>query len=297
MQGRLALALSFSTAAHVGLAWVVSDQLPSSAPAAQRSLTVSMTPAAPRAVLNSIAPSASAVLSPVMVQPLAPAPVQVIDEPDSVVIARVTARVAAPVEALDAPLVQARGPKRHVRARDAKPATVAVAAAASKMRVSSAVRRESVKKPLPASLDPTPARSTKVRVAPAPPVPAEAPATLARKAAQGEAGSGADAPTPQAVAGLPGANRQALPASGNEPPRYPWTSRARGHQGRVVLSVWVSAEGQADELAVLQSSGYPNLDRAAVEAVQRWRFKPARRAGNDAGSLLYVPVVFRLDDG
>jgi len=61
--------------------------------------------------------------------------------------------------------------------------------------------------------------------------------------------------------------------------------------------VWVSAEGQADELAVLQSSGYPNLDRAAVEAVQRWRFKPARRAGNDAGSLLYVPVVFRLDDG
>jgi protein TonB len=290
MQGRFALALSFSTVAHVGLAWVVGDQLPSSAAPAQRSLTVSMTPAAPRAVLNSIAPSATAALSPVMVQPLAPASVQVIDDPDSVV----AARVADSVEALDAPLVEARGPKRHVRARDAKPATVAVA---SQMRVSSAVQREAVKKPLPASRDPAPARSTKVRVAPAPPVPAKGAATPSRKAVKGEQGSGADAPSRHAVAGQPGANRQALPASGNEPPRYPWTSRAQGHQGRVLLSVWVSAEGQADELAVLQSSGYPTLDRAAVEAVQRWRFTPARRAGNNAGSLLYVPVVFRLDDG
>ena len=122
-------------------------------------------------------------------------------------------------------------------------------------------------------------------------------ATPARKAVKGERGSGADAPSRHAVAGLPGANRQALPASGNEPPRYPWISRAQGHQGRVVLSVWVSAEGQADELAVLKSSGYPTLDRAAVAAVQRWRFTPARRAGNNAASLLYVPVVFRLDDG
>ena len=224
-----------------------------------------------------------------VVQPLAPPSVHVIDEPDAVV----AARVAAPVEALDAPLVEARGPKRRLRARDAKPSTVAVAA--SQMRVSSAVKRETLKKPLPASLDPTPATSRKVRAAPAP--PAKAAATPAREAVKGERGSGADAPSPQAVAGQPGANRKALPASGNEPPQYPWTARAQGHQGRVVLSVWVSAEGQADELAVLQSSGYAVLDRAAMEAVQRWRFKPARRAGIDAGSLLYVPVVFRLDDG
>ena len=63
-----------------------------------------------------------------------------------------------------------------------------------------------------------------------------------------------------------------------------------------MLSIWVSAEGEADRLAVLQSSGYPTLDRAAVEAVERWRFQPARRGGFETGSLLYVPVVFRLDD-
>ena len=293
MTGRFALALSFSTAAHVGLAWMVDDQLPSSAAPAQRSLTVAMTPAAPRAVLNSIAPTATAALSPVAVQPLAPVSVPVIDEPDSVV----AARIAAPVEALDAPLVEARGPKREVRARDAKTATVPVAVAASQMRISSAVRRETVEKPLPASLDPSPATSRTVRPAPVPPATAKAAATPAHKAVDGERGGGNHAPAPQTVAGRPGANRVALPASGNEPPRYPWTARAQGHQGRVVLSVWVSPEGQADELAVLQSSGYPNLDRAAMEAVQRWRFKPARRGGVDAGSLLYVPVVFLLDDG
>ena len=98
------------------------------------------------------------------------------------------------------------------------------------------------------------------------------------------------------MAGRPGADRNASPAAGNEPPEYPWVARAQGHQGRVVLSVWVNAEGQADELAVLQSSGHPVLDRAAMQAVERWRFQPARRNGRDTGSLLYVPVVFRLND-
>ncbi|NIM28335.1 MAG: TonB family protein, partial [Gammaproteobacteria bacterium] len=74
-------------------------------------------------------------------------------------------------------------------------------------------------------------------------------------------------------------DRSALPAAGNAPPDYPWTARARGHQGRVVLSVWVSAAGLAERLAVLHSSGYASLDRAAMEAVERWRFRPARRAG------------------
>jgi hypothetical protein len=51
----------------------------------------------------------------------------------------------------------------------------------------------------------------------------------------------------------------------------------------------------ADQLAVLMSSGYPTLDRAAIEAVERWRFQPARRRGYDTGSLRYVPIIYLLD--
>jgi len=274
--GRFAIALGFSTAAHVGLAWVVGDQLPSTAAPAQRALTVAMTPAAPRAVLNSIAPTATAALSPVLVRPLAPPDVAVIDEPDRVL----AARVADAVEALAALPVEARGAESSV---------VLAAVAHSEIRVTTALQREAIKKPLPSRADPAPATSTTARAAPA--------ATPARKSVEGESGSGAQARSPRAVAGRPGANRAARPASGNDPPEYPWTARVQGHQGRVVLSVWVSAEGEADRLAVLRSSGYPSLDRAAVAAVQGWRFRPARRAGYDTGSLLYVPVVFRLDGG
>jgi protein TonB len=264
IQARLVVALSFSTAAHVGLAWMVDGQLASNAAPAQRALTVSMTPAAPRAVLNSIAPTATAAQSPQVVRPLAPPAVAAIQEPDAVL----AVRAAVLVESVQAPLVQARAAEHQLLARDANAFVVAVAAA-------------------PAARKNTPA----------PRAPASAAASPARAAVAGERGSGVHAGSPQAVAGQPGANRQAQPASGNEPPRYPWTARARGQQGRVVLSVWVSAEGEADQLAVLHSSGHGALDRAALEAVQQWRFQPARRAGLETGSLIYVPVVFRLDDG
>ena len=287
--GRFAVALSFSAAAHVGLAWVVSDPLPATAAPAQQALSVALAPAAPRAVLNSIAPAATATLSPAVVRPLAPASAQVIDEPQRVI----AAQALASVEVLDAPLVEARGPEHRLRARDASSSTVPVAIASSPMRVTKTVAREKVDKPSPPNMHPVPATSRKARGAPA---SRRAAASPARKPNPGEAGSGADARSPQAVAGQPGSNRQALPASGNAPPEYPWTARAHGHQGRVVLSVWVSAQGAADRLAVLKSSGYPTLDRAALEAVQRWRFQPARRGGSDTGSLLYVPVTFRLDD-
>ncbi|NIM73478.1 MAG: hypothetical protein GTN79_10760, partial [Gammaproteobacteria bacterium] len=102
MQGRLVLALGFSSAAHIGLGWMLSDALPSTAAPAQRALTVAMTPAAPRAVLNSIAPSATAALSPAQARPLEPSTVPVVDEPDAIVAARVVDTVAlldaAPVE-------------------------------------------------------------------------------------------------------------------------------------------------------------------------------------------------------
>jgi protein TonB len=289
IQGRLALALGFSTAAHVGLVWIVGDELHAGALPAQRALTVSMTPAAPRAVLNSIAPSATAALSPAVVRPLEPSPVRSVEEVDSVV----AARVVDTVEVLDAALVETRGAERRLRARDASSARVAMALAKqAEMNVTRVRRRTRIEKPLPADLAAQPATSPRAR----PEANVQAAAAPARESVDAVPGSGRQAHAPTSVAGQPGADRRALPAAGNAPPDYPWIARVQGHQGRVVLSVWVSADGHADRLAVLQSSGYPSLDRAAVQAVEGWRFQPARRGGHDTGSMLYVPVVFRLDE-
>lgn len=87
------------------------------------------------------------------------------------------------------------------------------------------------------------------------------------------------------------------PDLANARPRYPWLSRQKGEQGRVVLRVSVDATGRAAAVTVAQSSGFGRLDRAAKRAVETWRFTPARRGGRALAGSVDVPVSFRLSDG
>ncbi|MFZ5711120.1 MAG: energy transducer TonB, partial [Pseudomonadota bacterium] len=50
---------------------------------------------------------------------------------------------------------------------------------------------------------------------------------------------------------------------------YPAGARASGRSGRVVLALTVSPAGRVLGVSVTASSGVPELDRAAVEAVRR----------------------------
>ena len=99
---------------------------------------------------------------------------------------------------------------------------------------------------------------------------------------------------------LPGAGA-AMPARfdaaylNNPPPEYPPLARRRGLEGTVLLSVAVCAEGRATELEVRTTSGSAHLDRAALDAVRRWRFVPARAGGQAVASRIVVPIVFRLE--
>ena len=81
----------------------------------------------------------------------------------------------------------------------------------------------------------------------------------------------------------------------NPPPKYPRAARRRGQEGRVVLSVRVSSQGSADTVTIHSSSGHGILDRAAVKAVQRWRFIPAQRNGQAVAMTVRVPVTFKLE--
>ena len=56
----------------------------------------------------------------------------------------------------------------------------------------------------------------------------------------------------------------------------------------------VSAAGAAERVEVKASSGSPRLDDAALEAVRRWRFVPARRGADAVAGWALVPVVFEL---
>jgi len=81
----------------------------------------------------------------------------------------------------------------------------------------------------------------------------------------------------------------------NPKPTYPAASRRMGESGVVYLRVEVDADGQALQVEVKSSSGYPRLDRAAQEAVSNWRFIPARRGKLAVASWVVVPINYSLN--
>ena len=91
---------------------------------------------------------------------------------------------------------------------------------------------------------------------------------------------------------------EAVPLAGeNPPPLYPRLARQRGWEGLVALRVRVSAAGEVLEAWVEQSSGHGVLDQAALNAVQSWRFRPAREGVRAVAGVARVPIEFRLRGG
>lgn len=103
---------------------------------------------------------------------------------------------------------------------------------------------------------------------------------------------------PAATPAAGGALVEAVPLNGdNPPPVYPRLARQRGWEGLVSLQVRVSALGEVEQAWVESSSGHGVLDQAALTAVQRWRFRPAREGARAVSGLARVPIEFRLRGG
>ena len=81
----------------------------------------------------------------------------------------------------------------------------------------------------------------------------------------------------------------------NPKPVYPPMSRRFGEEGKVMLKVRVTPQGTAEQVDIQTGSGYSRLDSAAREAVQRWRFVPARRGDEAVAASVIVPITFALD--
>lgn len=151
-------------------------------------------------------------------------------------------------------------------------------------------------------------RDERQQAVPLPPPPAPQPPRPERLAAQAppvpqpfaegvrlNAGSAA-LPDPSAGARALGAvlPPSAAPGQRNAPPEYPAESRRRGEEGIVRLVLRVGPDGRVEAAEVAESSGFPALDRAAVEAARRWRYRPAMQAGIAVAGTLTTAVHFRL---
>jgi protein TonB len=81
----------------------------------------------------------------------------------------------------------------------------------------------------------------------------------------------------------------------NPAPKYPSVSRRLGEQGLVLLRVQVTADGAAESVELQTGSGSSRLDQAALEAVKKWRFVPAKRGEQSVSASVVVPVRFSLE--
>jgi protein TonB len=81
-------------------------------------------------------------------------------------------------------------------------------------------------------------------------------------------------------------------------PVYPSAARQAGLEGTVVLRIQILANGRPGEIAVARSTGHAVLDEAAITAVGKWRFVPAkdRTSGRTVTCTTTLPISFRLQD-
>jgi len=58
--------------------------------------------------------------------------------------------------------------------------------------------------------------------------------------------------------------------------------------------VEVGLDGEPTSVSIASSSQSRDLDRAAMDAVRKWRFRPAQRDGQAVAGTIIVPVEFKL---
>jgi len=142
--------------------------------------------------------------------------------------------------------------------------------------------------PQPVAPAPTPAPA-ETAPAPGPPAPAASDTTIALAASAPVVAAKPPTTAPEGV------TRTARPQGGYQVrPAYPSAPRRLGVQGTTMLRVHVLADGRIGDVLVEHSAGHPDLDQAAMEAVRRWRFEPARRGADAVAMWVLLPVEFRL---
>jgi protein TonB len=85
-------------------------------------------------------------------------------------------------------------------------------------------------------------------------------------------------------------------ANGCAKPDYPVNAARNGDTGTVTLALLVGADGKVSSSRVQRSSGYRELDKAAVNALSLCRFKPAMNGGVPEAGWAQIAYVWKLED-
>ena len=77
-------------------------------------------------------------------------------------------------------------------------------------------------------------------------------------------------------------------------PRYPEIAQEAGIEGVVVVQAFIDEKGRVKETLILKGVPNTGLDEAAMEAIRKTRFRPAKQRERAVGGWISIPVNFRL---
>jgi periplasmic protein TonB len=77
-------------------------------------------------------------------------------------------------------------------------------------------------------------------------------------------------------------------------PDYPDDAQLTGEQGDVLLAIQVASNGRPERIRVQQSSGYRDLDDAAVGTAANWHYVPAMSGGDTELGWTKVRIRYQL---
>jgi protein TonB len=84
----------------------------------------------------------------------------------------------------------------------------------------------------------------------------------------------------------------------SKPPKYPDLARKAGIEGMVILQVQVLENGKVGDVQVLKSlqAGPGGCDESAIDAVKKYRFKPAEQNGQPVAVYITLPFNFTMPE-
>jgi protein TonB len=157
-------------------------------------------------------------------------------------------------------------------------------------------------------VEPPPPVEDELAVKPPPPKPVPKPKPVVKPLPKPVAKPVEQAPTPPAppqpvaspAPAAPPAPKPVTPALANAgylhnpAPEYPSLAMRRGWEGTVLLRVHVLASGKPGDIQIQKSSGRDQLDDAALAAVKRWSFVPAKQGDVAQDGWVSVPIDFKI---
>ena len=79
-------------------------------------------------------------------------------------------------------------------------------------------------------------------------------------------------------------------------PSYPSSCKRLGHEGATVLKVTILSKGKCGSIEIIKSAGCESLDKAAIKALKKAKYIPAKRLGVSFTTTKKLAFNFKLED-